>query len=229
MGMKEELKNALEAVKTGNFDAAESAVAGLKQLSRRENGLFELTEVDDNLFQAARLVYPVYAAYETECNKKEGYPDLLAQLRTLRKELKREKSLTETAAFLDALICTLDFVSPQLYEYYRELEELFRDTVRETIQVFYHDGHFREADDGENREAEQLLKTAIAHASELQVLLGEKYERFSDMCTGGNGVSEGEAVPDSGRVSADEGGESGTEIRLVCQTARNAVIEIAAS
>ena len=39
MGMKEELKNALEAVKTGNFDAAESAVAGLKQLSRRENGL----------------------------------------------------------------------------------------------------------------------------------------------------------------------------------------------
>lgn len=239
--MKEELKNALEAVWAGKFDAAESAVAGLKQLSRRENGLFELTEVEDNLFQAARLVYPVYAAYETECNKKEGYPDLLAQLGTLRKELKKGKSLTETAAFLDALICTLDFVSPQLYEYYRELEELFRDTVRETIQVFYHDGHFREADGGENREAEQLLKTAIAHASELQVLLGEKYERFSDMRVVGNGVSGreaaleaegssasgGEAVPDSCRVSANEGGESGTDIRLVCQTARNAVIEIA--
>lgn len=256
--MKEELRSGLEAVRAGNMDAAEPVAAQLKQLARRDNGLFELTEVEDNLFQAARVVYPVYAAYETERNKKEGYPDLLAQLRLLREELKKAGGLADTAAFLDALICTLDFVSPQLYEYYRELEELFRETVREAVQVFYLDGHFREADGRENREAEKLLQAAIAHASDRHVLLGEKYERFSGACAGRtevDGVPGKQAFSDSGTAEAGENGvpgkklssdpvgrpagesrdrengdghsAAGTEIRLVCRTARNAVIEIA--
>ena len=50
----------------------------IKQLSRRADGLFDLSSVDENLFRAAGRVFPVYAAYETNQNGKAGYPDLLA-------------------------------------------------------------------------------------------------------------------------------------------------------
>ena len=54
----------------------------IKALPRTEEGIFDLAAVQQsaglgNIYQAADLVYPVYAAYETTENKKEGYPDIL--------------------------------------------------------------------------------------------------------------------------------------------------------
>lgn len=47
----------------------------IKALSRTEEGIFDLAAVQQsaglgNIYQAADLVYPVYAAYETTENKK---------------------------------------------------------------------------------------------------------------------------------------------------------------
>ena len=62
----------------------------IKALPRTEEGIFDLKKVQAdagrrNIYQAADLVYPTYAAYETTENKKEGYPDIMAQMRVLKK------------------------------------------------------------------------------------------------------------------------------------------------
>ena len=54
----------------------------IKALPRTEEGIFDLKKVQAdagcrNIYQAADLVYPAYAAYETTENKKEGYPDIM--------------------------------------------------------------------------------------------------------------------------------------------------------
>ena len=64
----------------------------IKALPRTEEGIFDLKKVQAdagrrNIYQAADLVYPTYAAYETTENKKEGYPDIMAQMRVLKREL----------------------------------------------------------------------------------------------------------------------------------------------
>lgn len=204
--MKEQLQAALQSIASGNVAAVEPIVKRIKQLERGEEGLFQTASADHNLFEAARLVYPVYAAYETECNKKEGYPDLLAQMSALKLELERAYTLKNAAAFLDALLGTIENVSPQLYEYYRALVDLFKETVKSTVKKYYCGGHFIEdreisgnsgtqkADDvqkvcgasgnretqesGEEQEAEKLLRAVITRAAELNVLLGEKYAEY---------------------------------------------------
>ena len=178
MKMKDELSAVWKDIAIGNMETAPAVAGRIKEMDRRENGLFVTADVDENLFAAACLVYPVYAAYETECNKKEGYPDLLAQFRALSAELKNADTLENRASFLDALIHTVDNVSPQLYEYYRELVDMFKETVGETVKKYYRDGHFKKADGSESPEAEKQLRAAIAHAADTYVLLGEKYEKY---------------------------------------------------
>ena len=73
----------------------------IKALPRTEEGIFDLQKVQAdagcrNIYQAADLVYPTYAAYETTENKKEGYPDTMAQMRVL-KSMRRANSLRKTA------------------------------------------------------------------------------------------------------------------------------------
>lgn len=186
--MKEQLQAALQSIASCNAETAEPAAKQIKQLARGAEGLFQTASIDDNLFEAARLVYPVYAAYETECNKKEGYPDLLAQMLALKQELERAYTLKNAAAFLDALLGTIENVSPQIYEYYRALVDLFKETVKSTVKKYYCEGHFtadgensgnsETQESGEEQEAEKLLRAVITHAAELNVLLGEKYAEY---------------------------------------------------
>lgn len=73
----------------------------IKALPRTEEGIFDLEAVQQsaglgNIYQAADLIYPVYAAYETNENKKEGYPDIMAQMRVL-KSMRRANSPRKTA------------------------------------------------------------------------------------------------------------------------------------
>lgn len=73
----------------------------IKALPRTEEDIFDLKKVQAdagrrNIYQAADLVYPTYAAYETTENKKEGYPDIMAQMRVL-KSMRRANSPRKTA------------------------------------------------------------------------------------------------------------------------------------
>lgn len=175
--MKEQLKTALEGIAGDNGDAAVVAAEQIRQLPRLAEGLFDMGRVDADCFEAARWVYPVYAYYETEYNKKENYPDLLKQMEILNARRKEEASLGSTARYLDALIRTIDNVTPQLYEYYIELADLFKVVVREAIADYYRDGRFTDGS-ADEAEAEKLIRGAIAHAGVTYVLLAEKYEAY---------------------------------------------------
>ena len=196
--MKEQLKAALVSIGMGDVQAVAPVVEQLKALPRTADGLFDTGAVDEKLFRAARLVYPVYAAYETECNKKEGYPDLIAQMRSLDKRFDEVDCFFATACYLDALIHTIENVSPQLYEYYSELVDMFKARVKETIAKYYNGecfapkaGAYKGLQDvnaepacsdskesGEATWADKMIRDAIRLAGEKYVLLAEKYVEY---------------------------------------------------
>lgn len=172
--MKQQLTAALERIIQGDVASAAAESEIIKRFPRTADRLFDTSLVDPDPYQAARWVYPVYAAYETECNKKEGYPDLLEQMRTLHKRRRANDTLENTAAFLDALIHTIDNVSPQLYEYYIELVGLFKANVKAAIDRYFADGGFGQP----GGQADLLIRSAIARAGETHVLLAEKYRDY---------------------------------------------------
>ncbi len=172
MELKEKLQAALQAVRDGNVEGAADAVKDLKALPRTSEGVFDLRAVDENVWEAARLAYPVYVAYETACNKKEGYPDLIAQMRAWNQMLKADYSLAHASRAADMWIHTIRYMSPEIYEYYRELADIFKCSVRETLNRYYgEDAPARAAED------EALFRAAVLEACEADILLAEKYEK----------------------------------------------------
>lgn len=175
--MKEQLVKALEALTQGDVAPVTEEAAKIKALPRTAEGLFDTGCVDSDCFVAARFVYPVYAAFETECNRQAGYPDLLAQMHTLEKKCKESGSLKVTAQFLDMLITTIAYVTPQLYEYYRELVDIFRTDVKDTIDTWYKDGSFGGAE-GKASGDDAVIRDAVARAGKMHCLLSEKYQEY---------------------------------------------------
>lgn len=93
----------------------------IKALPRTEEGIFDLKKVQAdagrrNIYQDADLVYPAYAAYETTENKKEGYPDIMAQMRVLKKHAESEFTAENGADYTAALLHTVEQISPEIYE-----------------------------------------------------------------------------------------------------------------
>lgn len=159
----------------------------VKMLPRLENEVFDLSGIGGDYYEAARYVYPMYAAYETECNKKEGYPDIMRQMRIIAEKLKEDYTFGHAASFLDMLIHTIDHMSLEIYEYYRELVDLFRENAKEvTSRYGTEDGRFQAEDanaetvngNGKCVTLERLAKDAIHHACDTDVLLTEKYQVF---------------------------------------------------
>lgn len=175
--MKEQLTAALENIAKGNGESAKATAEQIKGLPRTEEGLFDTSSIDGDCFEAARWVYPVYAFYETEYNKKEGYPDLTKQMEVLNGKRKKAASMRADSLFLDTLIHTIDNVTPQLYEYYIELADMFKSTVREVVAAYYKDGRFTDGSP-DAAESEKLIRGAVARAGETYVLLSEKYRDY---------------------------------------------------
>lgn len=168
--MREIILSAYEEVRKGNMEGPMKAMEEIKKLPRTQEGLFDLSLVDENPFVAGALVYPVYAAVETRCNSKNGYPDLLEQMRTYNKLLKEDYTFENASAAADMLMHTADYVSQEVYEYYRELVDMFRQAVRECIAAFYQENCFPGED--------TRLRETIAYACEKYILLAEKYKQF---------------------------------------------------
>lgn len=184
--MKEKLEETLQTVqeelkKTKGWVLSEPTAGMLKQaasyvqgLARTEEGIFDLETVGEDSWKAAYLVYPVCAYYETICNKKEGYPDLLEQIRIKHKKLNDDFTYAHAAAFLKMLIDTIQGVSEEVYEYYRELIDLFRGTVRRVLEEYPSEATTGTGED----ETDRLFHNAIGKACEMDVLLKEKYQKY---------------------------------------------------
>ncbi len=171
--MMEKLILAYEIMKQGKIEELAEVVAQLKALPKTEAGVFDLSGVGD-VYKAARFAYPVYCAYETVCNKKEGYPDLIAQLRAWNKQTTVESGVEKYAAFMDMQMNVLECISPEIYEYYRELLDMFRADVKLAIASFYEDGVF-----AVDAKVDALVKDAIKRACDTDLLLAEKYECYT--------------------------------------------------
>lgn len=182
--MKEMLKEALQAVQeelknTQGWALSESTVGLLKEaaesvkkLPRTEDGIFDMEGVEENAFKAGGYVYPICACYETICNKKEGYPDLLEQIHFWDKKLKQDFTYSNTAAYLHMLIDTIQGISEEIYEYYRELIDIFREVVKGVMKEYPAEAVSGSGDD----ESDRLFASAIRKACEQDVLLKEKYQ-----------------------------------------------------
>lgn len=174
--MRKELERALEQVRRGETAETAQAVERIKALPRDEESVFDLSGMEDAQ-EIRRMLYPVYAAYETECNKKEGYPDILRQMRIMDGRLQERYDMSEAAVYMDMALQTLMYISQEIYEYYRELMELYRKNVRRFIREFYGDGSIQSGAAPRDA-AEKLFAESLALACREHILLAEKYEMF---------------------------------------------------
>ena len=150
----------------------------MKALPRTEEGIFDLSSVvkEENLkneYEAAGKVYPVYAAFETTENKKEGYPDIMAQMRLWNKKVNCEFTMENASAYAAMLLGTIENISPEIYENYRELLDMFRGTVKKVLEQYYvaeNDSFRGEAEDV------QVFCDTVKQACDADLLLAEKYQ-----------------------------------------------------
>ncbi len=171
--MLEKFRLAYESMKQGKIEELAGDWTELKTLGRTADGVFDFSVAGD-VYEAARFAYPVYCAYETVCNKKEGYPDLIAQLRVWNKQTTVEAGVEKYAALLDMQMNVLEEISPEIYEYYRELLDMFREDVKQAIAAFYKAGFFAEC-----AKTDEMIKKAIKRACDADLLLAEKYEVYT--------------------------------------------------
>lgn len=153
----------------------------IKALPRTEEGIFDLAAVQEsnglrNIYQAADLVYPVYAAYETTENKKEGYPDIMAQMRVLKKHAESEFTAENGADYTAALLHTVEQISPEIYENYRELLDDFRSAVKRMLEQYYDDKEKKFAMDDTSK---KVFWDAVQKACAEYLLLAEKYQGYN--------------------------------------------------
>lgn len=154
-------------------------VQEIKALPRTEEGIFDLTGViktegPANAYRAAGVVYPVYAAFETTENKKEGYPDIMAQMRVWNAKVKADFNIGDAADYLAMLLGTIENISPEIYENYRELLDMFREGVKEVLRQYYKEETNSFVEDAE--EAVKVFCDAVKRACEKDLLLAEKYQ-----------------------------------------------------
>ena len=170
--MNEMLSSAYLKVQHKDIESVADVVNMLKALPRTEKGIFDLSGLGEDVYETAYYAYPVYCAYETVCNKKEGYLDLMDQMRAWRCMSEEKYDLSVAASFLQVLIATIEQMSPEIYEYYRELVDMFREDVKKVLNLYYKDGGFAEQTAGAK------MTAAIKRACAQQVLLAEKYEQY---------------------------------------------------
>lgn len=149
-------------------------VEEIKGLPRTEEGIFELSGVDSNPYKAALMVYPVYTEFETKENKKEGYPDIMAQMRVWNSKANADFTMETAAGYLAMLYGTIDTMSPEIYEFYRELVDMFRETVKKVLAQYYSEENNCFVEGAE--EAVKLFCETVVKACKADLLLEEKYQ-----------------------------------------------------
>lgn len=150
----------------------------IKALPRTAEGIFDLKKVQtdiglQNIYQAADRIYPVYAAFETTENKKEGYPDIMAQMRVLKKHAEAEFTPENGAFYTAAMLHTVEQISPEIYENYRELLDDFREAVKRMLEQYYDEKTKKFAMNDTER---KVFCDAVRKACAEYLLLTEKYQ-----------------------------------------------------
>jgi len=151
-------------------------VEQIKALPRTQEGVFDLKGLGGNPYKAALAVYPVYAEYESEVNGKAGYPDIMAQMRYWNQRVQGEFSFENASDYIVMLYATIEMMSPQIYEYYRELTDMLRDTVKRVLAENYSTDERRFSDSVSGTEYLTAFCNTVKKAADNHLLLAEKYQ-----------------------------------------------------
>lgn len=179
------MKGLLERAATGNEADLEAAAQAVLSLERDEEGVFETGGIAENRYQAGRLLYPVYAKYETKLGKKAGYPDIVNQLAVLGKRLEKHYCTADAADTLALFTDTLAAMSPEIYEHYRKLNDMLRNLAhffveKEELYMTQFPTEMLKTDVmNKDREALRTAGEALGAACEKGFLSEEKYGALS--------------------------------------------------
>ncbi len=170
----QECEKLLEKIQSDNMPKN-----GLELLKASRN----LEEAKDSFMLAKILPFRMFA--ETQYGKKEGYQEIIRQFQKIKErdydrmvfgacQEKKEESL-ELAYFTAACADTLEFTSMEIYEHYRFLADLLKQTVRTLKNA----GFFRrDSMEKLDKKTAELFGRAIAKGCRMNVLLCEKYEKI---------------------------------------------------
>lgn len=161
-------------------------IRGNKRLENVQELLAEsrkLEEAKDSISLAENLPFRMFC--ETQYGKKEGYQEIIRQFQKVKeKDYDRmiqgayqgnKKESLELAYFLTACADTLEVTSIEIYEHYRYLTDLMRETMLQLRK----NGFFKEDNRKKlDKEAAMLFGKAILKGCQLRILLQEKYERI---------------------------------------------------
>lgn len=120
----------------------------------------------ENFYKAAWIKYPSDMNYETKENGKAGYLDLMAQLRAISDRIEEEFTLENVSFYLAMMADTIEAISPEIYEMYRELVALFRARMKHALEEFA---------TAEPCEAKRLIGASLEKACGMDLMLAEKY------------------------------------------------------
>lgn len=175
------MKVFLEKARAGGEQAIKDAGEFVRMLPRDEDGVFVAFQPEMDVYEAGRLVYPVYMEYETRYGGKAGYADIAAQLGCLGGRLEKDYRTGQAADFLELLTDTLLVMSPEIYEHYRSIQDLLKDQVRlltekeKIVLRRFPMEEIKEGPLGEDTAALRRAGKAIARACENELLSTEKY------------------------------------------------------
>lgn len=168
--MDRELFLDLQSTDLNSEESLTKGALKVKELERDNQGVFDFTQLDTDVWKAAAVIYPIYTKYETSINKKAGYPDIMAQMRVLKQRAYADFIPCQVVGYMEMLIGTVETISPEIYENYRELVEDFRETFHRVKGM----------DLGVNPKLAEVLERAFVE----KVLLREKYEKFAKALKG---------------------------------------------
>ena len=97
-------------------DALSEAVKEIVAMERDSDGLFTVAGVNQE--ELLREVMPVYTLFETKCNKKENYIDLVEQCTAAVKKYPGSKVIFSMLAEV------LEYFSEEIFEHYKTVQRL---------------------------------------------------------------------------------------------------------
>lgn len=193
--------------------AIDKVMKAVKTHPRTSYGNFSIGRSHSSRIDLKSLykLQPFYMEYETLFNKKENYRDIMNQFENTRKYLFNPRkqlynhdydesreiscseseicvsenfSLSEMGYFLMALIDTMEVMSEEIFEHYKRLEFLLKESVKgllsyqdKNTKLFYH--KIIKSDNNDSyleTSASAMISYAILKACRLGVLQKEKYQ-----------------------------------------------------
>ena len=179
------MKELLERAAAGSEADLEAAARAVLSLERDADGVFESGGIAENRYRAGRLLYPVYAQYETKFGKKAGYPEIVSQLAVLESRLEKAYHTAEAADCLALFTDTLAAMSPEIYEHYRSLNDMLRRLARffvekEELHMTQFPTEMLKTDiTNKDKEALKTAGRALGAACEKGFLPQERYKALS--------------------------------------------------